>query len=569
MIKGLVGSGPPLGLIAPDSKDLETEIRPPGEFKQVLEKKEPKVESTSSEPKAERSDPEPGKPTESKKSVDTKVRSQRERVIRKFMDSIEGEFGIPPQKMVEAMSQLSAKEMELAPQKTVNQVIEKLGLDSAQAGQVRQLYKGLLQQLQQIEVRAQLPTATDTLLSQLTAERQVISQNNKANQSHKVQDFNREFWMQPKSHQIDQVQPEALPMADMGQALDLMQSPRGEIQDFVGLEKLNPESKLKTVEELFQLVKEKVPEVQLRSNQLQVQEVKQLGPESMAIPFMPRRPEVNPQVAIKPSEDIEDLSAEGMQVGAALEAPVNPESFELSLMKRMLGLSKASEEQEEKPKVKSSEDLMAQLISSDSRPLEKFELGSNAQVSASSPNGILQTPAQKAESMQNLMNQAQVLIQKGGGEMKVEMSPEGMGSVQMKLKVIDGKVQLQMAAESKEVKKLIENSIQDLKSSLATHNLAVDQVRVDVVHQSMGSSDVRQDLQGQMNEFLNQQQRDGTRQFWQQFNENFGNRQARESYYDAQNIRRGPTEQTLPGFSNSSSPRVTGTSRGKSLNLVA
>jgi len=73
-----------------------------------------------------------------------------------------------------------------------------------------------------------------------------------------------------------------------------------------------------------------------------------------------------------------------------------------------------------------------------------------------------------------------------------------------------------------------------------------------------------------MNDFMNQQQRDGTKQFWQQFNENFGNRQARESYFDAQNIRTGMREQKLPGFDEgrTSNARVQG-NRGRSLNLVA
>lgn len=568
MIKGLVGTSPPMGLLAPDSRDLELDLKEAGGFRETLKKEsDPKRPPEEDSPQAERSDPTPEKPPGTKKSVDLKVKSQRERAIRKFMDSVEGEFGIPPQKMVEALAQLPEKEMELAPQQTVNQVIAKLGLEPAQAGQVRQLYKGLLNQLQQIEVRAQLPTATDQLLSQLSAERLQFNQTNKAVQGQKIQNLNDQFWMQPEP----EIEPmPAQDLKDMEQALDLLKVQIGMpekpgAQKVIGpeLEKMSPEVQLKTVEDLLQLVKEKVP----------TEEIATIRSEVAVMPFMPQAQTKAPKLSEKLTDEI--LVNPEQEISQP-----SSDNLELSLMKRMLGLEEAGDSREWKPaegqkspekKVTLTEtvEVMPTLEPSQSVSLRGQELPTMA---APAPLAPLPQPThtQRVENVQNLMNQAQVLVQKGGGEMKVEMTPEGMGSVQMKLKVLDGKVQLQMSTENKEVKKMIESSIADLKQSLATHNLAVDQVRVDVVHKTMGSSDVRQDLQGQMNDFLNQQQqRDGTRQFWQQFNENFGNRQAREGYYDAQNIRRGPTEQKLPGFSSSSTPTTLGSGRGKSLNLVA
>jgi flagellar hook-length control protein FliK len=558
LIKGLVGSGPPLGLIAPDSKGRETENTEAKEFQQALK---------AEEPEAEKSDPSSEKPLDGKKSVDLKVKTQRERAIRKFMDSIEGDFGIPPAKMVDAMAQLPAQDMELTPQKTVNQVIDKLGLPPEQTVQVKQLYKGLLQQLQQIETRAQLPTASDAWLSQLSVERQLNNKAQKTLQSESVQKLNRDFWVQPEVQEPDfQSDIEVMPRAEMEEALKLMDAP----VSFESLEKLSPEARLKTLQDLLQTVQEQVPEKVINPQEIQVKDVKEWKPENLAIPFVPPRTDSTTLLKLDSLQPEIETDEEVLSTEASVPLKAKEvENFELSMMKRMLGISETSEKPEHKLKSQSAEvDLSSQsFLGTDLVRAEKFDLSSV--IANSIPNSNSQpSPAQKAENMQNLMNQAQVLVQKGGGEMKIEMTPEGMGSVQMKLKVLDGKVQLQMAADNKEVKKLIENSIQDLKTSLASHNLAVDQVRVDVVNQSMGSSDVRQDMQGQMNQFLNQQQRDGTRQFWQQFNENFGNRQARENFYDAQNIRRGPTEQALPGFS-SSSPRITGTGRGKSLNLVA
>jgi flagellar hook-length control protein FliK len=145
-----------------------------------------------------------------------------------------------------------------------------------------------------------------------------------------------------------------------------------------------------------------------------------------------------------------------------------------------------------------------------------------------------------------------------------------MGSIQMKLQVLNGKVQIHLNTETKEAKNMLESSIQDLKHSLAAHQLSVDLVKVDVVNNVNSSQTAQNDLQNQMQNFMNQQQRDGTRQFWQQFNENFGNRHARESFFDATNIKGTTRDQALPNFDNTSSKsRVRSDGRGKSINLVA
>ena len=173
----------------------------------------------------------------------------------------------------------------------------------------------------------------------------------------------------------------------------------------------------------------------------------------------------------------------------------------------------------------------------------------------------------KDVNIRQIMNQAQYLIKKGGGEVKVEMSPEGLGQVHLKMAIIDGKVSMQMATETKEAKQAIENGMSDLKSSLAAHKLSVDHVKVDVVSASGAGSATDNSPQ-----FQQPDQRD-TRQFWNQFQENFGNRSQREGYTDAPGLKGYGTQRRDPlagveGTTSSEKSRdVEG--KGSGLNLVA
>jgi flagellar hook-length control protein FliK len=118
-------------------------------------------------------------------------------------------------------------------------------------------------------------------------------------------------------------------------------------------------------------------------------------------------------------------------------------------------------------------------------------------------------PEVKAQNMQKITEQAQVLIQKGGGEMKVQLSPEGMGDVLLKVKVQDGQVGIQMTTDNHHAKKLIESSISDLKVTLADHKLNLETIKVDV-------ADKMQDQFNQNSDF----RREDAREFLSQFRQN-------------------------------------------------
>ena len=122
------------------------------------------------------------------------------------------------------------------------------------------------------------------------------------------------------------------------------------------------------------------------------------------------------------------------------------------------------------------------------------------------------TAAEEQENVRELIKEAQVMVKRGGGEMKLEMRPEGMGQVHLRVAVDNGQVSVQMLTESESAKRLIEKGLGELKTSLAAHELKVEHMRVDV-----GS-----DIQKQMDQQGTQdQQRQNARAFAQDFMQNF------------------------------------------------
>ncbi len=150
-----------------------------------------------------------------------------------------------------------------------------------------------------------------------------------------------------------------------------------------------------------------------------------------------------------------------------------------------------------------------------------FNGKSNATVSSESSGlqgqrNSLMSPKDEEANVKELMRQAQLIVKKGGGEMKLEMSPEGMGKVHLKVGVENGQVSVQMLAESDAAKKMLENNLGDLRASLVAHKLHVDQLKVDTKVEA--NTDVSKQMDQQMRGDANREQgRQAARDFMSEF----------------------------------------------------
>lgn len=169
------------------------------------------------------------------------------------------------------------------------------------------------------------------------------------------------------------------------------------------------------------------------------------------------------------------------------------------------------------------------------------------------------------KNIKEIMSQGKYLVTKGGGEMKVSMSPEGMGEVQLKVMLQDGKVNVEIQTQDKAVKKMIEDSLSELKSGLAAHRLSVEHVRIDTV--SATNTDNRAENQTNWN---NGGSEGKQREFWNSFQQNLGQQNSGKSSYQGSGTVRGEASAGLASVApNSTALRTYGGTKGATVNRVA
>lgn len=192
--------------------------------------------------------------------------------------------------------------------------------------------------------------------------------------------------------------------------------------------------------------------------------------------------------------------------------------------------------------------------------LEAGAAGTSSQLDAS------QLEANREDNVNEIMKQAQYLVKKGGGEVSVKMSPEGMGEVQLKIVLENGKLNVEMQTQDRNVKKLIEESLSELKSGLAAHRLSLEHVKIDTVNAT--NADNSAQLQSNLN-----QHSEGRRDLWQesfQQSQQQLNQQARQRFSSDSSRASGSIGAvSTPRSSQAQALRTYGGTKGASLNRVA
>ena len=174
---------------------------------------------------------------------------------------------------------------------------------------------------------------------------------------------------------------------------------------------------------------------------------------------------------------------------------------------------------------------------------------------------------QRMQNAQNIVNQAQALSKKGGGEVTMQLQPEGLGKIKLKVSMQDGQVHVKMFADNDGAKKALERGLDDLKSNLASQKLHVESLKVEMA-QDTSKSRLEQDF--------NQGNREQSHQMASEFMSQFrDDRQAfREGFNLAGGFKRFDQERNQPGVQpdpveESSAPVRSRRATSRSLDLVA
>ncbi len=514
----------------------------------------------------------------------------REQVMLEFMDSMESEFGIPPQRMVEAMTKIPKSEQLSSPEDSASQVIAQLNLNDDDSQKAMALYMGMLAQLKMAQdpgmAKGQMVAAGAAGAALATAPLNSQQRRTMLNQS--LDQMNSKFFMQgpqamkPESEAMKGFQSNAPQMQDVNPLQDAMP------KDQVAFGQNPQADKLPA----FMRNKETMAKsnADLANMQQQMQGMDPNSPEAKALlkslSALSASAAALDQGLKSDPQNMKALKAEQMLGGANGANTAGTTGLAgaagVSGM-AALGLGGADDDDSDDMSGDGSSPDQQSLVSQPQpHHLQHVQgEGINAQnsfgavMAGAGMENRAANPAENEANVQQMMKQAQYLIKKGGGEAKIQMAPEGIGQVHMKMTVLDGKVNLEMQAETKEAKKLIESSIGDLKTHLAQHQLAVDQVKVDVGNQTSADARNHDSNQKQQMDARQDQSKQQARDFWSEFNgSNNGGFERRSGFMDSPGIRAYGTnrrEAAIPASTSvsTSAKREIGSGKGRGLDLVA
>lgn len=292
--------------------------------------------------------------------------------------------------------------------------------------------------------------------------------------------------------------------------------------------------------------------------------------------------DLNEEVGFEPEVDIKSASAKTEEKPASLKTQEFQKSVYEQLQKmdqRPPAAAMQSHDGTKGKEAQPSEEKAVDGLKADAiNPTEMHHAGqthSDLRNQAAAPAfaGSEQHRAQILEdnhdkNIKEVMNQAQYLVKKGGGEMKVSLSPDGLAEVQLKVMLQDGKVNIEMHTQDKTVKKLMEDSLSELRSGLAAQHLSVEHVKINTV--TATNTDNSAQFQSNWNHGGGEQQQ---REYWNQFQDNLNQRQnpSRRSSYGAgaESSSGGAMSASASAERVSATPRTYGGTKGSQINWVA
>lgn len=632
MLTGLANLGPPLRgqadmMTAKSSKSPESA----GSFDRVLKTKSndaprmagiknkdvipsikkneetPKTKEEGTESKETTGVEKAEEPNKSARNTGVKTKNKDD-VMLDFMDSMESEFGIAPEQIVGALASVSDQSLSKSPEVTASEVVEKLNLPPEDQAKAEDMYLSFLSEMSRFPVPAAAPAMTPQVQSMPLAEGQpqyqpefMAKANNvlptrfqemqKRSQLNASLDrMNDSFFMtnqvpavqatKLQAYQDQQLATEAIDPALM----DFNQSLENQIPLEKEVFQRTPKDLVDTKGQMELPAEMQAVEPDLSSysedERAVIKSLTALGAAATALGQM------GAESADVPAKVTADNLAQPMWQGQMAQNPVagmmknldaggnfNQQGFDQNSLADKADVDTLSKDA-------GAEFSMPNFSVDTAKPESRSAIaGSSMAAGMAAGSGLGASPVDERASTAQVINQAQYLIKKGGGEAKVQMTPEGLGTVHLKVTVNEGKVGIEMATETKEAKKAIESSLSELKHGLSANRLHLDSIKVDMGQLSADSqknSDPQQNLSKQPD--MNQNEnRDQARQFWQGFrDENFARQQ---SFYHPKDGSQNSSGRSVAPLTaegdrsvNSASSKVSryaAINKGKGLDLVA
>ncbi|MEK7355337.1 MAG: flagellar hook-length control protein FliK, partial [Bdellovibrionota bacterium] len=476
----------------------------------------------------------------------------RQAAMNEFLTQMETELGIPPEKVLQAFSEMDLQALSETPQNSVGAFVEQLDLEPA--GQVRavQLYKGLLDKRGETILSQRLAGLEEGVRIDIASPRDVGLR--KLDKS--LTDLNAAFFR--KDGPIVQ-NPEKAQQAveSMDAQIAKLMRERGEKTAKRGESEIALMGAAATA---GAFATSEMAEGGEAASMI-AEDGSSISSMSLSAPdvSMPKLSDFGGDQTSNDWLGGQDQQSKGQAIAKNADASPQNVEFKDSITKEMKTTDKkVTSLRSEQVATEATTTPASATAATGQSVVTKAPIAAGGQMMM----GRQPSAGDEQQNIREMVKQAQVMLKRGGGEMKIEMTPEGMGQVHLKVAVENGQVNVQMLTESESAKRLLEKGLGDLKTSLAAQALKVENVRVDV----------GQEIQKHMDQQAGQEQaRNFAREFMQQQRED---RQGmRDGAFAMRGIgsyggnKRAPIE---PDSVQSSSTRANSArASGRSLNLVA
>lgn len=556
-------------------------IEKPASFEKVLEgRKAPQELRPAETRRSEKQEVRERLEVAEKPAPKARKTNERETAMLQFMDSMESEFGITPARMLEAMADLDQEALARSPEDTASDLIANLELPAEEEPQAMEMYLQFLQQWKDMRAAneaadpktaksvAGLMAGGAILHAGLDVKQgaaPVAAGERRAILNQSLDRMNDKFFMRG-------------PVAETGIDSTKTADTLSRLSE-LGFERVEPQlvtdpqmAKQALIGKAQDLKQAQGAEAWLTANEAPVVSdagaiseleglLRQLNADPMAFRAEVAQANANPAV-LKPASEPKILDISALQVpgfGAAA-AIAKPEGLGDS----SLGADTGDAEGDASGGGLADGRADAQLLGADFAQMLRTEPGAKAAVTAGTgvAGAFALNDTEAQGQLEALKDQTQIIAAKGGGEARIKLNQEGLGEVQLKVLVHDGKVNVEMKTDNAEAKKLLEGSIADLKQSLSSHKLSVDNVKVDVGTSDAGQQQRQMDFQQDMG-------RQQARQMMEQFRQDSASR--RDPFFEMSGIKaygrkRAELDPIAPA--GPSAPRVM-SGRGERMNLVA
>lgn len=431
-----------------------------------------------------------------------------------FLRKMKDDLGVSADDVLKAFASLSEEELAAPPLKTVDSVVAALGLNDQQSQLAKVYFNELVSKTKSGSMSEEIGKSQRqinlTLMSQREALRKTLSKS--------LEQMNQNFFMKdaPKAS------PEASPEASLAAVPQ---------QTLLRPETSAPVVKTPMVEVAAPSPQNKLPEMGIAAP---TKNFDTAAIQNTEVPVAKPTDKNTLDEMIRqfyaPQSKIQTLKAGEMAAAPAgppaqqlkMDSPVVPAvgmNSTGSLKGLLEDLSMSSGDSTEDDKDFTSD---ASFLT----PGMKLDAG-NTNVNGPRPEfqAELNKAAERPMGVSDLVDKAQIMVHEGGGEMKVTLTPDGLGEVAMKVSVNEGKVQVHMITESDEAKRLIERQLGDLKSQLHSNQLQVDTIKIDTAT----------NLGKQLEQQYQDAQRQATQTAWEQFRQD--NQGWRRSFFEVPSAR--------------------------------